>query len=688
MYETGKAPHRIVKLNRSLKKNANGVKSGIQGVRKGSAEIVTGIKIAKNKPEQIRRIKLKSKKSPAASKKIKTKNKTVKQAERKIKQGRRRFSSSGRTIKSVSSQTLQVSKSAQKAVENAKKAFHAKKLAERTAGGARRSVLVAYKVTLGATKIIVSAAKTAASFIKALAAGGALVVVAIAFIAMISVLMSSAFGIFFPSDDNSITMRDAVSRVNTQYNDKVNQIVADNDEGDLDLVRYTGRRSQWKYVIALYAIKYSKDNEEVFTLDENSVKKLAKVFFDMHEITVSFSQQRTDHGNILNVITVNTEAKTMGYMMNLYHFTRDQRIQARDLLDSRTDEQWTALLYGIDGLNSASSLVKIANEQVGTVGGQTYITWYGYKPDEAPKEWSGIFVSWCAEQAGLISQGLFPKFSNPQTGVEWFKNNGMWQEPNSAPSVGDIVFMDYNEDGIADRCFIITSMFGNAFHAIGATDEVYETQITLTNHLIMGFGMLPQMSGLIGDTVEEQCYNYLRADGYSELAACIVIANFQGECSCDPGIYSHDYGDAAGLMMWTGPNKSIFFNWCNDNAMNWRNLESQLYFYSYWLDVNSGEWGRVSSSLHHDFRIVYSTDEFKQLSADDYGGDAARALYEGAAMFVDDMERPEDTWGAETRRYTYAVQFYNFLADGNVDGTTQSAWRPEYANDIGVFHLN
>lgn len=197
------------------------------------------------------------------------------------------------------------------------------------------------------------------------------------------------------------------------------------------------------------------------------------------------------------------------------------------------------------------------------------------------------------------------------------------------------------------------------------------------------------MSGLVGDTVEEQCFNYLKADGYSDIAACAVIANFQGECGCDPGVYSRDYGDAAGIMQWTGPNKNIFFNWCNDNAMNWRNLESQLNFYDYWLyDVCNGEWSRVSGSRHPDFRHVYSTEEFKQISADDYDGDIARALYEATAMFVDDMERPYDTWGGETRRYTYAVQFYNYLVAGGVDGTTQAAWRPEYANDIGVFHLN
>lgn len=321
-----------------------------------------------------------------------------------------------------------------------------------------------------------------------------------------------------------------------------------------------------------------------------------------------------------------------------------------------------------------------------------YTTWYGYDSSSAPSDWSGCFTSWCANEVGFIAQGVFPQFSNCMTAIDWFENKGLWQNANTTPNVGDIIFVDFNNDGIADRCAIISEISNGKVKTImGGPDTVYEQAFNLDNTYgwIMGYGVLPQISGLMGDTVEEQCYNYLRADGYSELAACAVLANFYGECSCDPSIYSYDYGEAAGIMQWTGPNKYIFFDWCNNNAMDWRNLESQLHFYTYWLDdVNNGEWGRISVGRHPDFQHVYSTEEFKQLSADTYNGDIARALYEGTAMFVDDMERPYDTWGAETRRYTYAVQFYNYLCGGNVDGTTQSAWRPEYANDVGVFHLN
>lgn len=41
-----------------------------------------------------------------------------------------------------------------------------------------------------------------------------------------------------------------------------------------------------------------------------------------------------------------------------------------------------------------------------------------------------------------------------------------------------------------------------------------------------------------------------------------------------------------------------------------------------------------------------------------------------------------------TKEATDFYSIYNYLVAGGLDGTTQAAWRPEYANDIGVFHLN
>ncbi|MBQ3691722.1 MAG: hypothetical protein II931_00140, partial [Clostridia bacterium] len=335
-----------------------------------------------------------------------------------------------------------------------------------------------------------------------------------------------------------------------------------------------------------------------------------------------------------------------------------------------------------------SSIVQISRQQLGQTGRQ-YTEWYGVT--ESDSEWSGCFVSWCANEAGYVSQGLYPRFSNKDSAIKWFKENGLWDTPNVLPNPGNTVFLDFENDGICDTCGIVSKTEnGFVYYIRNEGNIVNEVRTPLAGpySYIMGYGVLPQMSGLRGETVEEQCYNYLRQDGYSEIAAIAVLANFQGECSCDPGIYGHDYGDAAGIMQWTGTNKTIFMNWCAANAMDWRKLETQLMFFTYWLDIESRAWGDVSPYRHPDFQHVYNTSDFKKITADQYNGDIAKALYEATVMFTDDLERPTYTWSAETRRYTYSVQFYNYLVAGGVDGTTQSAWRSEYANDIGVFHLN
>ncbi|MDE7390742.1 MAG: hypothetical protein K2M82_07375 [Lachnospiraceae bacterium] len=138
----------------------------------------------------------------------------------------------------------------------------------------------------------------------------------------------------------------------------------------IDLIKYEGKRTQWKYVVALFAVKYSADDKGILTIDESSVKKLSKVYFDMHDISVSFSEEDSGHGSMFNVMTVNTTSKPMSEMMDMYHFSKSQRSQVREILDSRSDDRWTELLYGFDGMNTSTAFVKVAKEQVGTVGGQ------------------------------------------------------------------------------------------------------------------------------------------------------------------------------------------------------------------------------------------------------------------------------------------------------------------------------
>ena len=61
-----------------------------------------------------------------------------------------------------------------------------------------------------------------------------------------------------------------------------------------------------------------------------------------------------------------------------------------------------AAVFGSDDdgeITSNDVLVAIAQSQLGNEGGKTYWRWYGF---DSHVDWCAIFVSWCADQAGMI----------------------------------------------------------------------------------------------------------------------------------------------------------------------------------------------------------------------------------------------------------------------------------------------
>ena len=66
------------------------------------------------------------------------------------------------------------------------------------------------------------------------------------------------------------------------------------------------------------------------------------------------------------------------------------------------------------GLFGNGQLVTIAKSQLGNEGGQKFWSWYGF---DSREEWCACFVSWCADQAGLIQKGAVSKFSLCTAGV-------------------------------------------------------------------------------------------------------------------------------------------------------------------------------------------------------------------------------------------------------------------------------
>lgn len=100
----------------------------------------------------------------------------------------------------------------------------------------------------------------------------------------------------------------------------------------------------------------------------------------------------------------------------------------------------------------STDMVMVAASQIGNEGGELYWRWYGFS---AHVDWCAVFVSWCADQAGLIDNGSMPKFAVCDDGIRWFIEKGRWFNRNIEPKSGMIIFFDWDGDGWSDYVGIV-----------------------------------------------------------------------------------------------------------------------------------------------------------------------------------------------------------------------------------------
>ena len=141
------------------------------------------------------------------------------------------------------------------------------------------------------------------------------------------------------------------------------------------------------------------------------------------------------------------------------------------------------------GLFGNNQMVSVAMAQLGNEGGQKFWSWYGFS---SRVEWCACFVSWCADQCGLITSGAVPKFASCPMGVNWFKSNGKWQENSYSPSVGTIIFFDWDGDGVSDHVGIVEKCENGRVYTVegNSNDMVQQSIYTVGSNLILGYGVL------------------------------------------------------------------------------------------------------------------------------------------------------------------------------------------------------
>ena len=263
----------------------------------------------------------------------------------------------------------------------------------------------------------------------------------------------------------------------------------------------TGSQAVWKEVLAVYAVKTTTDPEgqDVASMDEEKLGLLAEVFWKMNQLSASVeTRTETTEGEDgetveteVTVLVISVSHKTAQEMAEQLGFDDNQKEQLQELLSPDYDDLWNELLYGITLGSGNGDLVAVAQSQVGNVGGVPYWSWYGFN---SRVEWCAIFVSWCADQCGLLDSGAVPKFSGCGTGVNWFQSRGQWLPGSATPEPGMLIFFKwYGSDAtIADHVGIVDRVENGRVYTIegNSNDMVRRNSYPVGYGEIKGYGVL------------------------------------------------------------------------------------------------------------------------------------------------------------------------------------------------------
>ena len=176
-----------------------------------------------------------------------------------------------------SSKALLAQTRAAKTVQRAKQAAQAAGSAAKKTADA---VLAGLKALWAATHTLVLA----------IAAGGACAVLVVVIVCMIALVIGSGFGIFFAAESagDSMSLADAITQLNGEYQDRLEEIENDHPHDRLAITSNDGSYAiAWQDVLAVFAARTSgaENGAPVAYLDEANLERLRQIMWDMNEIT-------------------------------------------------------------------------------------------------------------------------------------------------------------------------------------------------------------------------------------------------------------------------------------------------------------------------------------------------------------------------------------------------------------------
>ena len=177
---------------------------------------------------------------------------------------------------------------------------------------------------------------------KFLIIGGALLLLmAVIGMSVPTIIIGSPFGVLFGMyDNNNFTAGSLLRSSFDSFNSKIQSINAKHQGADAGIISYdmkSGKQSNFNDIIAVYAVKYSKNGELVSgELDTNQKQNLSFLFqkgvsYDSKIETVSES------GTTKKVLHTTVHMKTWSELCDIYNFTQEERNMVKEIVESLGD---------------------------------------------------------------------------------------------------------------------------------------------------------------------------------------------------------------------------------------------------------------------------------------------------------------------------------------------------------------
>lgn len=280
----------------------------------------------------------------------------------------------------------------------------------------------------------------------------------------------------------------------------------------------------------LFGMKGAYNGQSISMLTREPVNGIFQMIMQPFRVYPSWQESVDDHSRILSNSNYNlkgvTDYRRACYMLQhaQYKYAQDPNYEAvlKSLIsqhnltkyDKKQNVKSPAGNYVTGNANGpnakkkkentvnyAQQIVAVALKEQGNQGGQKFWSWY---PEPNRVEWCAIFVSWCANQAG-IPTSIIPKEEACWEILKFAADAGCYYEKGTyVPKMGDIFLFGGNHTGI------VVSSDGVTFKTIegNCSDMVAQREHSLGKSELTGFFSpnYPAVSGASTDGDSPKVY--------------------------------------------------------------------------------------------------------------------------------------------------------------------------------------